>query len=111
MSSGREDVRSILLDVSDSIRREPDLILRAGLVDEFIRVTMRCSTDMRDSTCYDLMQAHVGRYGDRALPRWAERRSVYARRWALRWALPQDWLPGRPRLEGPDDYVEISLPD
>lgn len=111
MSSGREDVRHILLDVADSIRREPDLVARVGLVDEFIHVTLRAATDMRDSVCYDLMEAKVSRHNETSLPRWAERRSVYARRWARRYGLPQNWLPGRPRLEGPDEYVEIDLPD
>jgi hypothetical protein len=112
MSSGRDDIRSILLDVADSIRREPDPVVRAGLVDEFIKVTMRAATDLRDGTCYDLMTARLDRHADVHLPRWAaERRWLYARRWALRWHLPMTWLKGRPNLPGPSTYVEIGLPD
>lgn len=104
-------MRHILLDLTDTIRREPDLHTRVGMTDEFIHVALRCATDLRDSTCYDLMESRVTRHTETGLPRWVQRRATYARRWARRWSLPQNWLPGRPRLSGPDEYVEIALPD
>lgn len=111
MSSDREDVRHIMLDVADNIRREPDVRARAVLVDEFIRVALRQATDLRDGTCYDLVRGPVTPLDGLGLPRWVQRRTVYARRWAERQGLPQDWVRGRPPLPGPSEYIEIRIPD
>jgi hypothetical protein len=113
MSNGRGDVRDILLDVADNITREPDLMTRIGLVDEFMEVAVKAATDLRDHACYDLMQAKITHHNEAALPHWAMRRWQYASRWGNRFGLPMKWKNrvGRPKNEGPDMYMQIRLPE
>ena len=112
VSNNVGDVRDILLDLADNIRREPDVLLRVAMTDEYMRVAVKAATDLRDSTCYDLMAARVTKHNSR-LPYWAHRRWQYAVRWAQVHGLPTPWQekPGRPRSAGPSQYVEIVLPD
>ncbi len=86
---------------------------RVGMTDEYLAVAVKAAADLRDACCYDLMQAKVSHHNEGGLPTWAQRRWQYASRWAQSHGLPTVWKArvGRPPNEGPDQYMQIRLPD
>lgn len=86
---------------------------RIGMTDEFMEVAVKAATDLRDSACYDLMRSKISKHNEVSLPPWAGRRWQYATRWAMSRGLAMPWKNRAGRLpnEGPDDYVNIVLPN